>query len=479
MTKTILAGASAIALVAIANGASATTLDSGGSTLAAKVYRDIFNCYAGATASDVILATSASATEYANAYDGTPANISYPTSQATTCKSTYETTGRPAIDYLPVGSGAGQKAFTYYSPASWGLPAIGNPVAWLSDALGISTLAEASTEFDFSGSDAGLTQTQLSSAASGHGAVVQFPSLITPIDLPVNDSGSKADNVKLTTAQVCGIYGGTITNWSQITSPGNKGVNTGAITPVVRADGSGTSYIFSNYLSIVCPAVSSTFGGFTAANGFPSTSPNWSAAASGNGGTAGAFVSQSGSGGVAGYVAAHPDSIAYVSPDYVGTANGYATLPAEIQYPASSVKFVKPTSAGAAALAGGVTTIPNNAYDWGQPLNNQILAQGSAAQRFELPGEGVSDRRLHLHRDLCLPGPAVRRQRAVDLVLHRQRQGPQGLSGRLQVRRNLPEGRRFRGPADREERSELSGRHSEQPDLADRQRLLIQGIFLL
>jgi phosphate transport system substrate-binding protein len=376
MTKTILAGASAIALVAIANGASATTLDSGGSTLAAKVYRDIFNCYAGAVPANVILATSASEAQYQAQYSsGTPA-ITYPTALPTECTSAFlSTTNGPAIDYLPVGSGAGQKAFTYYSPASWGLPAVGNPVAWLSDALGITTLAEASTEFDFSGSDAGLTQTQISSAASGHGAVVQFPSLITPIDLPVNDSGSKADNVKLTTAQVCGIFGGTITNWSQITSPGNKGVNTGTITPVTRADGSGTSYIFSNYLSIVCPAVSSTFSGFTAGNGFPSTSPNWSAAASANGGTAVNFVSQSGSGGVAGYVQNNPDSITYVSPDYVGAANGYKTLAAEVQYPASSVKFVKPSSAGAAALAGGVTTVPNNAYDWGQPLNNQILAQ--------------------------------------------------------------------------------------------------------
>jgi ABC-type phosphate transport system substrate-binding protein len=376
MTKTILAGASAIALLAIANGASATTLDSGGSTLAAKVYRDIFNCYAGAVSANVILATSASATDYANAYDGTPANISYPTALPTQCTSAYlTTTNGPAIDYLPVGSGAGQKAFTYYSPASWGLPAIGNPVAWLSDALGITTLAQASTEFDFSGSDSGLSQTQISSAATGHGAVVQFPSLFTPIDLAVNDSGSKADNVKLTTAQICGIYGGTITNWSQVASPGNRGVNTGAITPVVRADSSGTSYIFSNYLSIVCPAVSSAFSGFTAANGFPSTTPNWSAAAAANGGSSAGFVSQSGSGGVASYVANNANSINYVSPDYVGAAFGYKTLPASIQYPAATALFVKPSSTAAADLAAGVTTVPNNAYDWGQPLNNQVLAQ--------------------------------------------------------------------------------------------------------
>ena len=377
MNKAILAGVSAMALLAVSNGASAqTVLNSGGGTLAAIVYRNIFNCYSSNTATNEFLSTSATQTEYQAAYTmGTP-SISVPTGLPSACTSGYVPTVNVAIDYLPVGSGAGQKAFTYYSPASWGTPAVGNPVAWLSDALSITTAAAAQSEFDFSGSDAGLSSTQISSAATGHGAVVQFPAVLTTIDLSVYNGGSKKNAVKLTTAQICGIFSGTITNWSGIASPGNKGTNTGTIIPVVRADGSGTSYIFSNYLSLVCPHVSPAITSFTSANGFPSTAPNWSAAAVAASGTFVNFVSASGSGGVAGYVNSTANSINYISPDYVDN-NGYtATIAAEVQYPSSSsaAKFVAPSYKGAAALAGGSVSIPTTAYNWGQPLNNAVLA---------------------------------------------------------------------------------------------------------
>ena len=284
---------------------------------------------------------------------------------------------------MPVGSGAGQKAFTYYSPASWGLPAVSNPVAWLSDALGITDLAIAESEFDFSGSDTGLSTAQISSAqTTTHGQVIQFPAFVTPIDITVNTAGS---SVSLKTSEICGIFGGTITAWSGVAKHGK---NTGAITVAVRADSAGASYILSNYLSLVCPEVSSTFAGFTASNGFPSNTPNWSAAAAANGGTTANFVSASGAGGVSSYVNVNPNSITYVSPDYVGAAGGNAdTEAASVQYPNATLKYAKPSGTGASILAGGVTEVPTSAYNWGQPLNNAMLAQNLPLSGANFPAK--------------------------------------------------------------------------------------------
>jgi ABC-type phosphate transport system substrate-binding protein len=385
MTKAILAGASAIALLAISNGASATTvLNSGGGTLAAKVYRDIFNCYSTTAKSTTgyangFYSTSATSTAYASVY-GTqvyPTFLNYPKTENSDCSaSTYFNPAHTeAIDYLPVGSGAGQNAFTSATP-SWGTPAEANPVAWLNTHLGITDLAEAEVEFDFSGSDAYLTATQIASASTTHGTVIQFPGLLTPIDLTYNTT-SGGSKVELKVTDVCGIFGGTITNWSQVT--GVAGTNTGPITVVVRADSSGTSFIFSDYLAKVCPTVGS-YPGFTAANGFPKTTPSWSAAAVANGGSAANFISASGSGGVAGAVNNTANSINYISPDYVGKAGGEPnTKAASVQIPngtknyTGTAVYAAPSSTTIAELAAGVTAPQTtDAYSWGQPVNDGL-----------------------------------------------------------------------------------------------------------
>ena len=98
----------------------------GGGTLAAKLYRDLFNCYSASKYA--IFATS----------PDNPSNVTYPTTQNASC--TEEGTHAVALAYEPVGSGAGQAAFTTGNPTSFGTPATTNSVAYLN---GSATVAAA------------------------------------------------------------------------------------------------------------------------------------------------------------------------------------------------------------------------------------------------------------------------------------------------------------------------------------------------
>jgi phosphate transport system substrate-binding protein len=298
MTRMTLAGASALAILA-ATAAQAqtpvTTLYGGGGTLAAKIYRDVFNCYS--SLGEGVYATS----------PGNPANVTYPTARNNNC--TTPSNVGVGLGYEPVGSGAGLNAYTQGNPASFGSPATTNTIAYLNTSIGLNSTPY--PEIQFAGSDAYLNSTQASQAAAIDGGFGQFqlPTIVTPIVLPIGQT--KSQNLTgngtsgTTTSDVCNIFSGrNLTTSSGLTIQ----------KVVVRADGSGTSFIFSDWLAQNCdPSY-----GFTAANGFPSTLPNWSAVFTANGANPSTqLTSASGSGGVAGLVAANKNWITYVSPDFV------------------------------------------------------------------------------------------------------------------------------------------------------------------
>lgn len=101
----------------------------------------------------------------------------------------------------------------------------------------------------FGASDAPLTPAELSQAG-----LVQYPMTIGGVVPVVNLSGVKAGKMKLTGAVLAQIYLGEITTWNdkriKKLNPGLKLPAT-AITVVHRSDSSGTSFIFTNYLSAV------------------------------------------------------------------------------------------------------------------------------------------------------------------------------------------------------------------------------------
>jgi phosphate transport system substrate-binding protein len=116
---------------------------------------------------------------------------------------------------------------------------------------GISAI-EADT-VDFGASDAPLTTADLQT-----NKLVQFPTCVGGVVLVVNISGVANDQLKLTPDTLAAIYAGTITNWNDpalaVANPGLKLPDL-AITPVHRADSSGTTWIFSHYLTAAAPTV--------------------------------------------------------------------------------------------------------------------------------------------------------------------------------------------------------------------------------
>ena len=102
---------------------------------------------------------------------------------------------------------------------------------------------------DFGGSDAYLSDKEMSEMPA---TVVHIPTCMGAVVLAYNLPG--VDNLKLTGDIVADIYLGKITKWNDakiqelnpsVTLPNKE------LTPVYRSDGSGTTFVFSDYLTKV------------------------------------------------------------------------------------------------------------------------------------------------------------------------------------------------------------------------------------
>lgn len=148
---------------------------------------------------------------------------------------------------------------------------------------------------DFGASDAPLKDDEL--AKSG---LVQFPTVIGGVVPVVNIKGIAPGQLKLTGQVLGDIYLGKITKWNDAAVTAlNPGVALpdAAIAPVRRADGSGTSFNFTNYLSKVNAEWKTKVGEGTAVN--------WPTGAGGKGNE-----------GVSAFVQRLPNSIGYVEYAY-------------------------------------------------------------------------------------------------------------------------------------------------------------------
>jgi len=104
---------------------------------------------------------------------------------------------------------------------------------------------------DFGGSDAPLKLEELDKSE-----LVQFPLVIGGVVPVVNVSGVSAGQLKLSPELLANIFLGSVNRWNDpaiaAVNPGLSLPNT-AITVVHRSDGSGTTWIFTNYLDKVSP----------------------------------------------------------------------------------------------------------------------------------------------------------------------------------------------------------------------------------
>jgi len=256
----------------------------------------------------------------ASAQDVTGAGASFPAPLYSKWASDYNKATNIKINYQSVGSGAGLRQI------------------------------EAKT-VDFGASDAPLKDEDL--AKKG---LVQFPTVIGGVVPVVNIKGINPGQLKLSGQVLGDIYLGKITNWNDAAI---KALNPGlplpdaAIAPVRRADGSGTSFIFTNYLSKVNAEWKSKVGEGTAVN--------WPVGAGGKGNE-----------GVAAFVGRLPNSIGYV--EYAYVKQNKMTF---AQLKNASGAFVSPEDAAFKAAAAGA--------DWAKSFY-QILTEQPGKDAWPITG---------------------------------------------------------------------------------------------
>ena len=157
---------------------------------------------------------------------------------------------------------------------------------------------------DFGASDAPMAPDKLES-----GKLLQFPTVMGAVVVIVNMPGVEINQLKLTGDLLADIYEGKITKWNDPKLvEANRGVDLPnlAIAPVYRADGSGTTFVFTSYLSAVSPDWKYKVGA--------STSVKWPAGAGAKGNDGVAATVHNTRGGI-GYV-----EYAYASQNHLMTA---------------------------------------------------------------------------------------------------------------------------------------------------------------
>ena len=179
---------------------------------------------------------------------------------------------------------------------------------------------------DFAGSDAFLSEKEMKDMSE----VVHVPTCMGAVVLAYNLDGVKELN--LSGEVIAEIFAGNIKMWNDERLVAlNPGVNLPAksIIPVFRSDGSGTTFVFTDYLTKVSPMWKEKFGAGKSVN-FPSGQ-----AAKGNPG-------------VAGVIKQTKNSIGYVGSEYA-----FAQKIAYAKIKNQRGEIVEPTAASISAAASG------------------------------------------------------------------------------------------------------------------------------
>jgi phosphate transport system substrate-binding protein len=192
---------------------------------------------------------------------------------------------------------------------------------------GIRQLTEGTV--DFGASDAPMTDEEI---AAAKGKVLHFPTVIGAVAVTYNLPGNP-QGLKFTSDALAGVFLGDITKWNDRRIAAlNPGVSLPAsdILVVHRSDGSGTTFIFTDYMSSVSSAWRNGPG--------KGKDVQWPVGLGGKGNE-----------GVTGQVKQTPGAIGYVELAY---ANQNQLPVAELRNQAGN--FVKPSLGGATAAAAGI-----------------------------------------------------------------------------------------------------------------------------
>jgi phosphate transport system substrate-binding protein len=274
----------------------------------------------------------------------------------------------PVFAQEAVGAGASFPAPLYAKWASDFNKSTGVKINYQSVGSGAGIKQIEAKTVDFGASDMPLTDEELK--AKG---LMQFPTVIGGVIPVVNIQGVKPGELKLNGQVLGDIYLGKITKWND---PAIKALNgslalpDAAIAPVRRADGSGTTFLFTNYLSKVNADWKSKVGDGTAVN--------WPIGAGGKGNE-----------GVAQFVSKLPNSIGYVEYAYVKQNK---MVYAQMQNAAGS--FVSPDDDAFKAAAAGA--------DWSKTFY-QVLTNQQGKESWPITGATF----ILMHKSQDKPAQAV------------------------------------------------------------------------
>jgi phosphate transport system substrate-binding protein len=218
---------------------------------------------------------------------------------------------------------------------------------------------------DFGASDVPMTRAELQAAMDANGAVIQLPDTLGGIAVAYNVP-SISKHIKMTPAVLANIFLGKVTNWND---PAIASVNPGVTFPNLailvahRADGSGTTFHFTDYLSKI--------SGEWKTKVSSGKTVNWPAG-----------VGAKGNEGVAGQIGNSPGAIGYIELayalqndiSYVALQNkaGQYVLPSidSIRAAASEKPEVSATDFSITDM-GGKDSYPISGYSWIMIWKNQ------------------------------------------------------------------------------------------------------------
>jgi phosphate transport system substrate-binding protein len=179
---------------------------------------------------------------------------------------------------------------------------------------------------DFGCSDAPMNKQQVDAATKEGGDVIHIPLIMGSVAIVYNVPEAKSP-IKLTGEDLANIYSRKVTKWSQLAST-NPGLPDRDIVVVSRAEKSGTTYTFTEYLAKASPVFKKDIG--------TSTKPKWPEG----------VIGQEQNSGVAGYVKDNQYSIGYVELQFA-KANNLAVA----QLKNKAGQFVGPGAEGVTAAA--------------------------------------------------------------------------------------------------------------------------------
>jgi phosphate transport system substrate-binding protein len=314
------------------------------------------------------------------------------------------TTGDTYSTYWGSGSGAGQQAFINDD-----LTCDINKVTGANSGKCSNTPGGTDT-VHYGASDTPLNSTQIATWATssfGQSAaanLIQLPAIGTGPAVVVTDTNIKTNGkLELSDNDLCGIFSGLITDFSQITDS-KTAPAAGQFKLVYRSDGSGTTFLFTNHLADVCNASNTNAGVtfsavttfaslFTSLGGISTVIPN--------------SVAETLSSGVANYLAGLsngpvPQGIGYVSPDWTSLDPNSASLlsngehsPLLVAAIFNGTKAYIPTTANITLglknpLDGTNLTPPTNATEAANPLL-WVPVIGSTSKGYPIVGYSTLD----------------------------------------------------------------------------------------